>query len=554
MPQFNPDDINQLVSMGRFSPTFAQQISPEFRLQQPVDLGLMAPVSSQPMAHDVGPYGDVATAEQGVSQGLSPFLSSEKNADRPIETIISDAQKKSEGRAQSLKGLGKLKNYGDVLSRGRAANQTEADTATDLANASSIILKRASEEQAKIAQQYDAKIKYYDNLENQEIQKQNSLRTSIENYEINPNRLLQGERGFIAAIASALGAFGAGLTGGSNQVNDMIQRAVDRDVRAQEIKLDNLKESFNMGRITFQQYESILQRIPQDRAGMIALSQSKAANALQLLSNSMTPGKAQADAVQKSNDLFMKVREQQVSDSLKLAQIRAMKEQEAQNRSQAASHALDYAMKQEEASKKGIFVQEDGSIGYDPILKLKAQGWGAGYSLIDPNQPMSIGDETINRDLHKMMAGYSTIENITNQRLRPMINNLLKNQLAGKSTGAVQKYFQQKEFRAQLASIALELNQVYGSGTMDAALSVLAGSTTGGMVTLEKGGSMADNFAQYMSEQLAQAYAEGGANHAIDLMLQNFAAHAQQNLREANIKNDLVDSAFYQQSPLNGGK
>jgi hypothetical protein len=91
-----------------------------------------------------------------------------------------------------------------------------------------LIAERAREEQQRIVGQID------------------ELSAEIRDFQVDPDRLWK-QKGTAAeigaAIAQALGAFGAGLTGGPNYAMQIIQTAIDRDIQAQRDDIANKRGS-----------------------------------------------------------------------------------------------------------------------------------------------------------------------------------------------------------------------------------------------------------------------------------------------------------------------
>lgn len=75
---------------------------------------------------------------------------------------------------------------------------------------------------------------------------------------VNPSRLFQNGGGVAIAIATALGSLGSQLTGGENQALGIIERAIDRDIRAQTTNQGNAQRTVQNARsfidITRQQF------------------------------------------------------------------------------------------------------------------------------------------------------------------------------------------------------------------------------------------------------------------------------------------------------------
>lgn len=155
---------------------------------------------------------------------------------------------------QDFRGLSPLEQQqqmiaeGERLAREGAANEARAHMEradilrqgqADMAQ----LERERRETMARISQRYDAAIE------------------EARNARVDPNRFFasRGVAGTIGvAIASALGGFGAAMTGGANTAVDVINRAIDRDIAAQEANqrnaqahVGNVRSLFDIARQEF---------------------------------------------------------------------------------------------------------------------------------------------------------------------------------------------------------------------------------------------------------------------------------------------------------------
>lgn len=87
---------------------------------------------------------------------------------------------------------------------------------------------------------------------------------------IDPNRIMHGGRGVLAALAMAAGAYGATLGKTPNFAQQIIDHAIDRDLSAQQMALSGKKEALTQTQQAFQNYRSIYQDDAAARAAVRA--------------------------------------------------------------------------------------------------------------------------------------------------------------------------------------------------------------------------------------------------------------------------------------------
>lgn len=290
MSNFSPEQLQLLVDQGRFSPQYAQQYANDFQLQVPK----FAQNGLEPQTADSIPQQYASNEQAAPIQEQSP------------EPVLAEptASKSKLSPIKTPKGLGGLnaqntESSNDLLKATEAAT-TKADT----------IYNDQLKESQKIAEEHQVKYKEAEDAQREILKRQQNLDRQIQDYQIDPNRYLSGDRGLIATIANAVSTFGSALSGQHNQLGEQIQKEVERDVRAQEVGLEKLKLLHENGRISFDQYNTMLDRIPKDRESMIAFAQAKAATRLQQVANSLAPSEMKNKLIKQAQDLTLSVSEQ----------------------------------------------------------------------------------------------------------------------------------------------------------------------------------------------------------------------------------------------------
>ncbi len=148
-----------------------------------------------------------------------------------------------------------IKQQGEILAKQQAAAQSEADAivAQNKAlaeQAKSTALELAAQNQRQATQQA------YDNEQRDAAmaQVQKAVDDFNANKTVNPNRFNErigvGGR-ILATIGQAFGAFGAAITHSPNYAQQMIERAVDADIRSQEQEIQARGQAVNMANNQF---------------------------------------------------------------------------------------------------------------------------------------------------------------------------------------------------------------------------------------------------------------------------------------------------------------
>lgn len=135
------------------------------------------------------------------------------------------------------------------------------------------------------------------------------MQTDYANAHIDPNRLMQGGRGILAAIGVALGGGGAAMAGQPNYALQTLNNAIERDVDAQEKEIgrkkDLLASQSDLITMTRQKYADAGMR----RQAMIGLQESAVAAKLKAIAANMVPGQQRTKAEQTAMGMELKSQE-----------------------------------------------------------------------------------------------------------------------------------------------------------------------------------------------------------------------------------------------------
>ncbi len=102
---------------------------------------------------------------------------------------------------------------------------------------------------AKVDQEYQQKLQQQQDKINQATNKFEQIQNDIsQNVKVNPNRYMQNlstGQSVAAYISVALGGLATAFAGGENKALQMLQNSIDKDIRAQEIEIQNKKEGLS---------------------------------------------------------------------------------------------------------------------------------------------------------------------------------------------------------------------------------------------------------------------------------------------------------------------
>jgi hypothetical protein len=236
--------------------------------------------------------GDLATPETPAP--VVPAVAPTEEA--PVPAVVAPASAPTPaapppvGPAPAPKVAGPAPSFDDsVTGKALAKVQKDFDDAT---NASAATAKEFADKQAKIRNDWNIKQElmrdsYQDTMEDwQKKQAQTLAWLADPANKIDPQRLFhnQGIGGSIAMVlGSALGAFGAGLTHGPNAYWDVVNKAVDRDVAAQQANRAEKQSLYQnylaQGRSVQDAYKLAKADGLDNVAGLIAANQDKLAGA-----------------------------------------------------------------------------------------------------------------------------------------------------------------------------------------------------------------------------------------------------------------------------------
>jgi hypothetical protein len=187
----------------------------------------------QPVA--TGPVGaaDVAFGAQPATAQAAPGLRLPRGASvRPI----ADARAKLAGLGEEAKATAdasraRLQEAGQGV---REAIGFEAEALRGAAEAEAGILKSGAAAFQQVAQEEGVKVQQAESNVRQTMDEYRAELAKLSAAKVDPRRLFTTGGKIGAAIAMALGSFGAALAGGRNTAFDIIQATIQRDISAQE--------------------------------------------------------------------------------------------------------------------------------------------------------------------------------------------------------------------------------------------------------------------------------------------------------------------------------
>lgn len=165
----------------------------------------------------------------------------------------------------------------------RLANQAQTDAAMVAADQAAQAHSMQIAAEQRIARQDQLREAEITQKVARDQQKLDALMADVKSTKIEPKRMFSGTGGALAAIGSAiaagLGAYGAALARTPNYALDIINRAVDQDIAAQEADLATKKESANNALRQFMSTGATLdQARAATRASQLAVAQSQIAH------------------------------------------------------------------------------------------------------------------------------------------------------------------------------------------------------------------------------------------------------------------------------------
>jgi hypothetical protein len=122
---------------------------------------------------------------------------------------------------------------------------------------------------------------------------------------IDPNRIMHGGRGVLAALAMAAGAYGATLGKTQNFAQQIIDHAIDRDLSAQQMALNGKKDALTQTQQAFQNYRSIYQDDAAARAAVRADAREMFATQLESLNIKMKGNEQQTNILNMRDQLLL---------------------------------------------------------------------------------------------------------------------------------------------------------------------------------------------------------------------------------------------------------
>lgn len=122
---------------------------------------------------------------------------------------------------------------------------------------------------------------------------------------IDPNRIMSGGRGVLAALAMAAGAYGATLGKTQNFAQQIIDHALDRDLSAQQMALSGKKDALTQSQQAFQNYRSIYQDDAAARAAVRADAREMFATQLESIGSKMKGTEQQTNILNLRDQLLL---------------------------------------------------------------------------------------------------------------------------------------------------------------------------------------------------------------------------------------------------------
>lgn len=193
-------------------------------------------------------------AADSVSQTMAPQQINSPSVTKPVIATTSSVQPSGMTPAQETVTRVSVdpklvKNQERILGTMQAAEQSRVDAEVAQNSAVSAELKSRAAMQLANAQETERI-----NAEREKVaaQKVADVNKAVQNFnansKINPNRYMEnmGTGGrVLAAIAGAFGAFGSAITHSPNYAQQMIDRAIDADIKAQEHEVSALGQKVN---------------------------------------------------------------------------------------------------------------------------------------------------------------------------------------------------------------------------------------------------------------------------------------------------------------------
>lgn len=231
---------------GTAASNIASEIVPATPTAKPVaKVPAAAPVQLN-APQELAAAGGVMSASPMQTQVTPPTAAvNPSTAPAPMQTM------QSQTRVSQMRPLSKAEEAAenDAIARRKEAIEVDAFAKSEAAKQSALLLHQQNEELERQAIENEKQRQIDANRTAAEQAKFDEALENFSNARVNPNRAYEnmGVGGRImATIGQALGAFGAAITHSPNFAQQMIERAIDADIRAQEHEIAKLGARVNM--------------------------------------------------------------------------------------------------------------------------------------------------------------------------------------------------------------------------------------------------------------------------------------------------------------------
>jgi len=182
---------------------------------------------------------------QGFLGGGSLFKTTPGASTKPItearETIQALPEKV---RATTEQGIGRVRESGRQLQQ---AEQRHAQALAETQRQKADVLRTGLGAVDQVRQEYQGRMLQAQKRVDDTMQGYEKTKADYMAREVDPDRLLSSGGAKVgSAIAMALGAMGSALSGGPNYAMQIIQSAIDRDIKAQEVELAKAGKAVGM--------------------------------------------------------------------------------------------------------------------------------------------------------------------------------------------------------------------------------------------------------------------------------------------------------------------
>lgn len=202
-----------------------------------------AQLSQSPPADSGLPPQDMPTADPAQMAGPSP-MGPEIPQAPPAAMPVSSAPQAAQPQAppvtpKNADALGRMMQTNEeAQAHALKANDLRAEAATQQAALEKPLIDEELHNAQKAYEQNEAINRQSQILTDASMEMGKKRIDAISNAKVDPLRFMQGDRGLLAAISVAFGAMGSALTGTPNYALDIVNKAIDRDIHAQEYEIN----------------------------------------------------------------------------------------------------------------------------------------------------------------------------------------------------------------------------------------------------------------------------------------------------------------------------